>query len=244
MIYNYDRVMIQHIQRAFFPGKRYDTAHKRLSILRHRGYVTTQQLFPTSPMGSGEALYCLAAAGRRVVAERLKKPIQSIPILEPFRSGDKGQHHSAICNFRISLEQACRARGDVEVLEWETERKLLKKKMNPRPDGIFTLVWDGKDKPQDYRLEMDMDTHTRGDMLENFKNYLKLPERTPVLYVVPSDKRKNYLLQWALAVATKDHHDSSFIWVAVMPVNPLDYVWYAPNTPEAFPLLGGPWGSP
>ena len=241
MIYNYDRVMIEHLRRVFFPT-RYDTCYKRLAKLVEGRYLTTQLLFPTTPMGAGKILIGLGIEGRRLVAEHYKKSVQSIPILEPFKSGDKGQHHGAICHFRISLEQACRVRGDVSVIDWTTERHLQKQKLNPRPDGLFTLEWNGK--TQDYRLEMDMDNHERWYMLENFKAYLKLPERSPVLYVVPSEKRKNYLLQWALAVATKDHLDSSFIWVAVMPKNPLDYVWYAPNTPEAFPLLGGPWGSP
>lgn len=237
MVYNYDRVMLEHIQRVFF--KTYITCHARIAQLIAHGYLTAQQLYPTTPRGSGKLLIGLGKLGKRIVAQHYGV---HPPQLQPFRSGDKGQHHSAICHFRIGLEQACRARGDVSVMDWTTERILQKQKLNPRPDGLFTLEWNGK--TQDYRLEMDMDNHERWYMLENFKAYLKLPERSPVLYVVPSEKRKRYLLEWALAVATKDHLDSSFIWVAVMPTNPLDYVWYAPNTPEAFPLLGGPWGSP
>lgn len=242
MVYHYDRIMLEHIKRVFFPAVTMKACEKRIRKLRQMRYLRGQRLFPTMPTGRGKTLWGLAAEGRRLVAEHYKKPVTSIPQLQPFRSGDKGQHHSAICHFRIGLEQACRARGDVSVIDWTTERILQRQKLNPRPDGLFTLEWNGK--TQDYRLEMDMDNHERWYMLENFKNYLKLPERTPVLYVVPSEKRKRYLLQWALAVATKDHLDSSFIWVAVMPTNPLDYVWHCPNKVEAFPLLGGPWGSP
>ena len=239
MVYKYDRVMIEHVQRAFFPGRSYISCYLRVAELIRSGYLSAQQLHPTTPRGSGKLLLGLGAQGKRLVARQLKKPVNTLPRLLPFRSGDKGQHHSATCHFRIGLEHACAARGDVEVIDWITERQLQQQKLNPRPDGIFTLSWEGKGI-QDYRLEIDMGTHERWYMLDNFTQYLKLQERSPVLYVVLTDKRQRYLLEWARAVATREHLDPGFLWVAVTPVNPLDYVWSIPNSDVPVSLLGGP----
>jgi hypothetical protein len=104
MVHKYDRVMIEPIQRAFFPGKRYISCYLRVAELIRNGYLSAQQLHPTTPRGSGKLLLGLGPQGKRLVAQQLKKPVNTLPRLLPFRSGDKGLHHSAICHFRLGLE--------------------------------------------------------------------------------------------------------------------------------------------
>jgi hypothetical protein len=94
MVYTYDRVMLEHIQRAFFPGRAYITCYQRVSELIRNRYLSSQQLFPATTRGSGKLLIGLGHQGKRLVADHLKRPVTTLPRLLPFRSGDKGQHHS------------------------------------------------------------------------------------------------------------------------------------------------------
>jgi hypothetical protein len=232
MIYNYDRVGVAQIQKAFFQSQ--STAYKRLRTLLVNGFVSAKQLDATVPRGTGIYLYRLGPVGKRALAEYLGLETGDLIHLSYIKDPIFADHHLAICDFRLKLERACRAR-DLELVHWETERQVRARHVRPEPDGIFSLVTERKI----FRFELDMGTAHKGKVVTKLKAYAKDKDRTLVLWDVPDQNRANYLKEWALSVATSERVDPTLFLIAVRPENPLDSVWTVPGIDKPVSLLGG-----
>ena len=158
MIYNYDRVGVSQIHRAFFRSS--SAAYKRLRTLAVHGFVSASQLNAATPRGTGIYLYGLGPVGKRALAEYLGLEAGDLIRLSYIRDPIFADHHLAICDFRLKLEQACRAYG-VELVHWETERQVRARQVRPEPDGIFSLITEQRR----FRYELDMGTAHKGPEL-------------------------------------------------------------------------------
>lgn len=233
MIYNYDRVGVAQLQRAFFSSG--SSAYKRLRTLQVHGFVSARQLNAAAPRGTGIYLYGLGPVGKRALAEYLGLETGDLIRLSYIRDPVFADHHLAICDFRLKLETACRAYG-VELVHWETERQVRVRHVRPEPDGIFSLITELRR----FRYELDMGTAHKGKVVKKLKAYAKDPNRTLVLWDVPDQNRANHLQAWALSVAANERVDPTLFLIAVRPENPLDAVWTVPGIDKPVSLLGGP----
>lgn len=232
MIYNYDRVGVRQIHQAFFHSR--SAAYKRLRTLAVHGFVSARQLNATTPRGTGIYLYGLGPVGKRALAEYLGLETGDLIHLSYIRDPVFADHHLAIADFRLKLEQACRAYG-VELVHWETERQVRARHVRPEPDGIFSLITEQRR----FRYELDMGTAHKAKILKKLKAYAKDPDRTLVLWDVPDQNRANHLKEWALSVATSERVDPTISLIAIRPGNPLASIWTVPGVEKPVSLLGG-----
>lgn len=135
-------------------------------------------------------------------------------------------HHTAICQFRVSLELASDRSPAVELVEWTTERELRRTPMKMRdpagtsqitviPDGAFVLrLSDGAEQP--FYLEIDMGTVAPKRLRAKLRAYLALAARrlVPVLFVTQDETRRQAIARWALEEAVSLEMDPTTIWLS------------------------------
>lgn len=230
LVYDYERVGLDQIQRAFFTSR--SACQKRILELTRAKLLYANPLPPRVFRGTGIMVYELGTAGRRLlgIGGRVNKVTSRFML----------DHHLAECDFRWSLTKSAQSRGII-LKEWITDRQLKKNPLRVlgKPvvaDGAFWLL-DGE-RSYYYFVEIDMDQEHQGAIKLKLANYLKLDDCPIVLWVVPSERRKAHVLDWAESVARALGKDPKVFWVAIQGQEPLSPVWTVAGGDHGQDLIG------
>lgn len=263
MIYSYDSCSPDHIRQKLFGGadksKRGPkvACHRRLAILKQRGYLTAYRLSALSGVGSGKHLLGLTAKGRKALADELELSLSKLRRLREIQTPHAGAHHLAVCDVRLSVELACERSPTID-WEWVSERELrtppITKVADPRkrqaggaaleipliPDGQLVLRLP-EYEDLIFRVEVDLGTIPAKRMLSKLAGYLALTQESPVLWVAPDTRRLEAIASWALKLASELGADPSIFWVTtknlVTPQTILTSIWRVVGGPEKHSLL-------
>ena len=234
MIYNYDSCGYAHVRRKLFSDVKESVFWTRMTKLRKAGYIKATRMPALTGIGCGKDLLDLDSKGRQVIAEEWDCPLKSLRRPRKISRAIPADHQHGICDFRVALELACMAShfgGEMTriatLIQWINERE-LRGKIDRTPDGMFTLEVNGT--YQVFRLELDRSTIDDSKrMVERLAAYLKGEDRSPVLWVVPDEKRAAKLSEWALTAANGG--DATMFWITTAGQDPLGPVWQ---------VVGGP----
>src|SRR5215208_4000807 len=264
LVYAYDTCSADHLCARFFsasptPG-RYGpqvTCYRRVARLRQAGYLTAYRLPSLSGMGSGKLLLGLGPKGRKLLAEYLQLPRSQLKQLKQVVTPVLGAHHLAVCDVRLALELACEGRPGVS-LDWVSERELRNqpitrvKDPRPQPEGVtapdIPLIPDGQltitlpeGAEQTFQLEVDLGTIPAKRMLSKLAGYLALAMDSPILWVVPDQRRLEAIANWALKLSKALEIDPSIFWIStkaqITPQAVLGPIWRVVGGPEAHALI-------
>lgn len=233
MIYRYDGCVSTQIQRRFWPhiGAR-SAYYQRLSHLISSGYLRRVALPSRSGYGSGPSFLTLGAAAHPLLLELLELPRADLRRLRHRLIPAFWQHDAAVRDFHLELERACAATG-VELVEWVNERDLRRSPIHVRPkdtgsggkpaaidlvpDGAFTLrLRSGA--TQMFLFECDQGTIPTARMRQKLHGYLvnAFTDSRPVLWVVPTNSRRDQIAAWSRDAATGlDEADTTIFWIAL-----------------------------
>jgi hypothetical protein len=226
-----NRVTIDQIYRMFFTDR--TTAKNRVIRLIHAGYFTGERVPSSSGFGYGRLLLGIGPKGK----EKLNLTRAQMKRMSHFTKSQPLDHHLRTADFYIDLYLDCWRKG-IGFRDWVGQQELRSNNEKPEPDATFTLTRRGA--TLDLRLETDMDTEDKSQVVEKIRAYYKKPEdRRIVLWDVPSEKRASYLLQWIHAVCAQEQGDRTLHFVAVRPLNPLDAVWRVVGLEQPVSLIGG-----
>lgn len=266
LVYAYDTCSADHLCARFFgtspaPGKYGPqvTCYRRVARLRQADYLTGYRLPSLSGMGSGKLLLGLGPTGRKVLAEHLELPRSELKQLKQVVTPALGAHHLAVCDVRVSLELACEAAPGVS-LEWVSERELRNqptirvKDPRSQPVGLspteIPLIPDGQltvtlpdEAEQTFWLEVDLGTIPSKRMQTKLAGYLALSPGSPILWVVPDQRRVEAIANWALKLSKSLEIDPSIFWITtraqITPLTVLRPIWQVVGGPEAHSLIPG-----
>ena len=266
LVYAYDTCSAEHLCARFFgssptPGKYGPqvTCYRRIAKLRQAGYLSGYRLPSLSGMGSGKLLLGLGPKGRKLLAEHLGLSRSELKQLKQVVTPVLGAHHLAVCDVRLALELACEDRPGVS-LEWVSERELRNqpttrvKDPRSQPEGVgapeIPLIPDGQfsitlphGAEQTFQLEVDLGTIPSKRMLTKLAGYLALAKDSPILWVVPDQRRLEAIANWALKLSEGLETDPSIFWITtkaqITPQAVLGPIWRVAGGPEAHALIPG-----
>ena len=232
MVYDCGGCGIAHIHRRLWPpGSAQGACYRRVALLTAARYLRAHRLPALIPQGSGKALI---TPGTRATTLPLK--VDEMQPLARFRRSNEisaffAEHHFAICDFRVALEQAIDSISGVELDGWILESTLKKSPIRvPNvnseganagtsitliPDGAFRLRFDGEE--QIAYLEMDMGTIAHSRLRQRLRGYLLLnrsvPEPVPLFFVTTSPERVKNIVDAIEEQATDLRCDPTTIFV-------------------------------
>lgn len=247
MVYNYDSCGYAHVYKRLFSGITYAKFYERMRELIDNGYIVAHRLPAISGIGAGKNLLNVGRKGFYELHDllgpgKLRRPrkiSRAIP----------ADHQHGICDFRVDLELGCLRTNhqetdpEVYIYRWTNERE-LRGKTDRIPDAEFELVIlsneiDPHATPrilgqQAFRLELDRGTIDDSErMIKRLVDYISGDDRSPVLWVVPDQKRADKLSEWTLTAAQRVTigADPTMIWITTAGSDPLGDVWQ---------IVGGP----
>lgn len=212
-VVTYGGCAVSHVHARFWPDTSSPSAcYRRLGMLVAARYLRMQQLPSLAARGSGKALLTLGPKGRRLLSDRLdESELRSLGRREDV-AAFFAEHHFAICDFRVALEQAAEDNEAVALREWIVESRLKRHPMRVTdtrtgndktsriitliPDGAFRLVCRGQD--QAAYLEMDMGTISHKRLQRRLRGYLLLNKAAstavPLFFVTTCTDRADGIL--------------------------------------------------
>jgi hypothetical protein len=152
---------------------------------------------------------------------------------------------------------ACEGRPGVS-LDWISERELRNqptirvKDPRPQPEGVaapeIPLIPDGQltitladGAEQTFQLEVDLGTIPSKRMQTKLAGYLALAKTSPVLWVVPDQRRLEAIANWALKLSERLQTDSSIFWITtraeITSQAVLGPIWRVIGGPQAHALI-------
>lgn len=233
---------------------------ERLLRLFHHGYLDRpphQRELRTD--GYRYLIYALSYAGARLLSERLGDDRYLSRHLAASNKGVKSIHlaHALmISQFRACLTLACRARGDLTLVSWETPAHALMQarvsghRVPVIPDGRFVLT-DADGHVAHFFLEADRGTMTHNRFLSKLKAYWRYraigagPRAFRVLTITPSPKRAENLTKTAKAADPKGKGSLMFYFACEhayrldRPMTILAPIWRSPADDNLHSLLEG-----
>lgn len=233
MVYDYGGCGIAHIHKRLWPqGSAQAAAYRRVALLTAARYLRTHRLPALIPQGSGKALITPG-----VRAQALPLSINETQPLTRFRRSHEisaffAEHHFAICDFRVALEEASASLTSVEIAAWVLESSLKHGpiritdlpgqnkgktgKISLIPDGAFSLRL-GKQEQVAY-LEMDMGTISHPRLERRLRGYLLLNrdsrQPVPVFFVTTTAERVKRVVNAIAAQAERVTANPTTIFVA------------------------------
>ena len=164
-VHAYDGILsFSQVQRLFFTGK--SQAELRLKLLYQHGYLN--RLDRDQRRRLPDMIYWLDKKGAELVASLDGTPLNEFTWRKEPR-WFQVEHDLAVNDFRLDLEQACRAHPDVQLESWTSESEFWaypdkveytyqgkKMQRNIRPDGFFILAT--AEHRIRYLLEIDRST--------------------------------------------------------------------------------------
>jgi hypothetical protein len=200
-------------------------------MLEDARYLRIHRLPALIPHGSGKGLLTPGRKAAAILVDRLD-PAQ----LKSFGrkheiSAFFAEHHFAICDFRVALEQAAESIDGVSLDGWVLESVLkhdpirvpdVNQEPNTKthtitliPDGAFKLAVGGEERVA--YLEMDMGTIAHSRLKQRLRGYLLLnrsaPEPVPLFFVTASPERVKNIVDTIEGQATNLRCDPTTILV-------------------------------
>jgi hypothetical protein len=235
MVYDYGGCAISHIHRRLWIKDSCPSGcYRRVSILTAAKYLRSHRLPALVAQGSGRAML---TPGSR--AHNLPIDLDDHRPLSMFRRSHEvsaffAEHHFAICDFRVALEQAVDSLPRVELDGWILEPTLKKSPIrvpdvnsqgvNPGaaitliPDGAFRLRFDGQE--QIAYLEMDMGTIAHARLEQRLRGYLLLnrsaTKPVPLFFVTTCSERVTRIVASIAKQAQNAQCDPTTIFVATL----------------------------
>lgn len=219
MVYSYEGATVEQIKaRVFRASGNKSAAYRRIKVLRDAGYLTGERIPSLSGIGSGKAFVTTGPAARPILAELLGVPrneLARVRTQSPFIV----QHHLAIGDFRISLENACERSPSLVLRDWISERELRRERASSHaaalvPDASFILSCEDE-REQTFWLEMDMGTMSSKRLLAKLRGYLTLGGTSiPILFCTLDTARAKQILELALKAGAQLARDPTIIWSA------------------------------
>jgi hypothetical protein len=214
MIYSYDGLVSYQIRRRYWPsfGSR-SAFFDRLSRLVAAGFLRRKRLESPTGKGSGPSLITLGRQAHPILIEQLGLTSTDIRRLRHSFVPLLWLHEAEVRDFRLALDLACQAARPLSLTEWQNECDLRRSPIKVKvattpidlvPDGIFTLTVGERSKR--YYLEIDRGTEMAPQRWKSrVKAYLHHigQEPTPVLIVVPTQKRADQLSRWIQDAASE-----------------------------------------
>lgn len=214
MVYHYDGLVSWQIRRRFWPsfGARSAFFH-RLSRLVDAGYLRRKRLESPTGKGSGPSLITIGKASHPILVAQLGLSSSDLKRLRHSFVPLLWRHEEAVRDFRLALELGCDRSDQVQLDDWVNESDLRRSPYKVKlgsatvelvPDGTFTLRQGEKVKR--YYLELDRSTEKSPQLWKmRVKAYLTLigSNSSPVLVVVPHQKRLEQVQQWIQQAASE-----------------------------------------
>lgn len=226
MVYVFDGVTVDQVRSRFWPtdGAR-SACYDRVARLTRSQYLTNVRLPSLTGQGSGKAFLTIGPRAYPLLAERLELSRAELNHVKQSPAPLFVAHHVAIVDFRLSLETACEGVAVVSLQDWTSERELKRAPFRVKdpmgtvsivlvPDGAFTLeLADGS--AQSFYLEMDMGTLAPKRFRAKLRGYLMLAKQqpTPILFVVPDQRRQAQIASWAIDEAQRLSADPTIFWL-------------------------------
>jgi hypothetical protein len=219
MVYDYEGCGVEHIRKIFFQGSsvRSIPCYRRLSYLVKQGYLRSL-LLPAL----NKHFLTPGARARSVLSHLLKGlEMKRIRIESPLLI----LHKLALCDIRVALDVASRASSVFLITHWVNESALRQspltvadpesnKQIRLIPDASFTLHSQTTGKRATFYLEMDRATVSLKAIRQRVRGYLLRGHApSPVLFVVPDEKRQAAIATVALEEASTLKVNPTSIWI-------------------------------
>jgi Replication-relaxation len=267
MVARYDGCAVHHLYRRLWnDGSCISGCYRRIDILAAGRYVRKRQLPTLASHGSGKALITLGPRGRRLLSDLLDDSDLSALDRRREVAAFFAEHHFALCDFRVALEQAAERLADISLEGWVVESTLRRTPIRVTdssgshggPAPTITLIPDAAfqlssaNGSQTAYLEMDMGTITPNRLLQRLRGYLlltmSLAEPIPLFFVTVSLSRVGQVLATIDGQAKELHADPTTIFVttcaeAIKDTVLTDPIWYRAGVDEPtaiIPLPGVP----
>jgi hypothetical protein len=230
-VFSVDGCNVRHLLRRFFPtfsslpyGPT-SSAYQRVGKLVESGYLRSRRLPSLSGLGSGKQFLTIGPTAYPLLSHLLEIPRAELHRARQELSSLPADHHFAIVDLLISLQVATEGQRSIDLQDWVAERELRRtpfRLKDPRgggclvliPDGAFTLTLSsGASQP--FYLEMDMGTVSPKRLQAKLRGYLSCLRDRPrvILWVVPSRRRQEAIVAWALEQADALSADPSIFWI-------------------------------
>ena len=250
MVAQYDGCAVHHLYRRLWrDGSCISGCYRRIDILAAGRYVRKRQLPTLASHGSGKALITLGPRGRRLLSEVLDDSELSALDRRREVAAFFAEHHFALCDFRVALEQAAERLPGLSIAGWVVESTLRRTPIRVTDSSVshggpaptITLIPDAAfqlssaNTNQTAYLEMDMGTITPNRLLQRLRGYLlltiSLAEPIPLFFVTVSLSRVAQVLATVDAQAHELHADPTTIFVttcaeAIKDTVLTDPIWY------------------
>jgi Replication-relaxation len=233
MVARYDGCAVHHLYRRLWNARScISGCYRRIDVLAAGRYVRKRQLPTLASHGSGKALITLGPRGRRLLSEVLDDSELSALDRRRDVAAFFAEHHFALCDFRVALEQASERLPGFSIDGWVVESTLRRTPIrvtdsggsNGGPAPTITLIPDAAfqlssaNTSQTAYLEMDMGTITPNRLLQRLRGYLLLTmspaNPIPLFFVTASSVRVAQVLATIDGQAQELHADPTTIFVA------------------------------
>jgi hypothetical protein len=235
MVYEYEGCGVEHIRKLFFQGIQYRSipCYRRLSHLVKQGYLRSL-LLPAlhkhflTPGARARSILSYLLKGLEMKRIRIESPLLIL-------------HKLALCDTRVALDVASKQSSVFLLTGWVNESALRQAPLTVDdpvrnaqihliPDASFSLCSQTTGKHATFYLEMDRATVSLRAIRQRVRGYLLRGHTpSPVLFVVPDEKRQTAIATVALEEARTLKANPTSIWITQK----------AQITPEA--ILAAPW---
>jgi hypothetical protein len=215
-VYHYDGVIIDHIQKHFWPPDSRTPCYERVARLTKARYLCQRRLPPRTQQGTGKLWITVGSAALPLLTELLGLTSTDRRRIRHSFNPLQWEHAIEVRSLRLEIERACSRSGLFETTEWITEQTfkndplrvadpVLGAEAELIPDGAITLVLPRR-QSRTFYIELDRASIQSPRRLRaRFRGYLLADQEAPhpLLVVTPTEARVDQLRRWAQEAAAE-----------------------------------------